>query len=58
MSRHSWASPRFCSSHSYLQSGYTFVNGAAMNYRQWYSSLGFRFDHGKPDAGEAHLMPK
>ena len=44
--------------HSYLQSGYTFVTGAAMNYRQWYSSLGFRFDHGKPDAGEAHLMPK
>jgi len=44
--------------HSYLQSGYTFVNGAAMNYRQWYSSLGFRFDHGTPDAGEPHLMPK
>ena len=44
--------------HSYLQSGYTFVNGAAMNYRQWYSSLGFRFDHGKPEAGEPHLMPK
>ena len=43
---------------SYLQTGYTFVNGAAMNYRQWYSSLGFRFDHGKPDAGEPHLMPK
>jgi hypothetical protein len=34
---------------SFLQSGYTYVNGAAMNYRQWYTSLGFRFDHGKPD---------
>ena len=44
--------------HSYIQSGYTFVNGAAMNYHQWYTSLGFRFDHGKPDAGEPRLMPK
>lgn len=44
--------------HSYIQSGYTFVNGAAMNYRQWYSSLGFRFDHGKPEGGDPHLMPK
>jgi hypothetical protein len=44
--------------HSYLQSGYTFVDGAAMNYHQWYSSLGFRFDHGKPDASEPRLMPK
>lgn len=44
--------------HSYLQSGYTFVDGAAMNYRQWYTSLGFRFDHGKPEAGEPRLMPK
>jgi hypothetical protein len=44
--------------HSYLQSGYTFVDGAAMNYHQWYSSLGFRFDHGKPDASEPCLMPK
>jgi len=43
---------------SYFQSGYTFVNGAAMNYHQWYSSLGFRFDHRKPEPGEAHLMPK
>jgi hypothetical protein len=43
---------------AYVQTGYTFVDGAAMNYRQWYSSLGFRFDHGKPDAGEPHLMPK
>ncbi|HTT22234.1 MAG TPA: AMIN domain-containing protein [Candidatus Sulfotelmatobacter sp.] len=43
---------------SYFQSGYTFVNGTAMNYHQWYSSLGFRFDHGKPEAGETHLIPK
>jgi hypothetical protein len=43
--------------HSYLQSGYTFVNGAAMNYHQWYSSLGFRFDHGKPEAGQPRLAP-
>jgi len=43
---------------SYLQSGYTLVDGAAMNYRQWYTSLGFRFDHGKPEAPEPHLMPK
>jgi AMIN domain len=44
--------------HSFVQGGYTFVNGAAMNYHQWYTSLGFRFDHGQPDAGELHLMPK
>jgi hypothetical protein len=43
---------------SYLQSGYTLVDGAAMNYRQWYTSLGFRFDHGKPETPEPHLMPK
>jgi hypothetical protein len=43
---------------SYLQSGYTLVDGAAMNYRQWYTSLGLRFDHGKPEAPEPHLMPK
>ena len=44
--------------HSFFQSGYTFVNGSAMNYHQWYSSLGFRFDHGRREAGEPHLMPK
>jgi hypothetical protein len=44
--------------HSFFQSGYTFVNGSAMNYHQWYSSLGFRFDHGRPEAGEPRLMPK
>jgi hypothetical protein len=35
--------------HSFLQSGYTFVNGAAANYRQWYLSWGYRFDHAAPD---------
>lgn len=44
--------------HSFFQSGYTFVNGSALNYHQWYSSLGFRFDHGRPEAGEPRLMPK
>jgi hypothetical protein len=33
--------------HSYLQSGYTYVNGATLNYRQWYLSWGYRFDKGK-----------
>jgi hypothetical protein len=33
--------------HSYLQSGYTYVRGETMNYRQWYMSWGFRFDQGK-----------
>jgi hypothetical protein len=33
--------------HSYLQSGYTYVNGETMNYRQWYMSWGYRFDEGK-----------
>lgn len=33
--------------HSYLQSGYTYVNGASMNYKQWYMSLGFRLDKGR-----------
>ncbi len=32
--------------HSYLQSGYTYVNGASLNYRQWYLSWGYRFDKG------------
>jgi AMIN domain len=30
--------------HSYLQSGYSFVNGSTLNYRQWYLSWGYRFD--------------
>jgi hypothetical protein len=33
--------------HSYLQSGYTYVNGATLNYRQWYLSWGYRIDQGK-----------
>jgi hypothetical protein len=33
--------------HSYLQSGYTYVNGATLNYRQWYLSWGYRIDKGK-----------
>jgi hypothetical protein len=33
--------------HSYLQSGYTYVNGATLNYRQWYFSWGYRIDRGK-----------
>ena len=32
---------------SYLQSGYTYVKGATLNYRQLYFSWGFRFDRGK-----------
>jgi hypothetical protein len=32
---------------SYLQSGYTFVDGASQNYRQWYFSWGIRLDKGK-----------
>jgi hypothetical protein len=33
--------------HSYLQSGYTYVNGTCLNYRQWYLSWGYRFDKGR-----------
>ena len=35
--------------HSYLQSGFTYVRGETMNYRQWYMSWGYRFDQGKSD---------
>jgi hypothetical protein len=37
--------------HSFLQSGYTFVNGAVLNYREWYTSWGYRFNEGsgKPE---------
>lgn len=40
---------------SYLQSGYTYVNGATLNYRQMYFSWGFRFDRGRnrPDFVES-----
>ena len=33
--------------HSYLQSGYTYVDGVTLNYRQWYLSWGYRIDQGK-----------
>jgi hypothetical protein len=33
--------------HSYLQSGFTYVKGDTMDYRQWYMSWGYRFDEGK-----------
>jgi len=29
---------------SFLQSGYTFVHGDQLSYKQWYMSLGWRFD--------------
>jgi hypothetical protein len=35
--------------HSFLQSGYTLVNGSDLTYRQWYLSWGFRFDHADAD---------
>jgi hypothetical protein len=34
------------SRHSYVQSGYTYVKGETMDYRQWYMSWGYRFDQG------------
>jgi AMIN domain len=40
--------------HSFLQSGYTFVNGAVLNYREWYTSWGYRFDEG---SGKAEHNP-
>ena len=33
---------------TFLQSGYTFERGSALNYRQWYLSLGYRFDEKGP----------
>jgi len=33
--------------HSYLQSGYTYVMGDTLDYRQWYMSWGYRLDGGK-----------
>jgi hypothetical protein len=33
--------------HSYLQSGYTYVDGVTLNYRQWYLSWGYRIDQGR-----------
>jgi AMIN domain len=34
--------------HTFLQSGYTLEQGSALNYRQWYLSLGYRFDEKGP----------
>ena len=33
---------------TFLQSGYTLEHGSALNYRQWYLSLGYRFDEKEP----------
>ncbi len=33
---------------TFLQSGYTFEHGSQLNYRQWYLSLGYRFDEKGP----------
>jgi hypothetical protein len=33
---------------TFLQSGYTFERGSTLNYRQWYLSLGYRFDEKEP----------
>jgi AMIN domain len=30
--------------HTFFQSGYTVVRGAQLNYNQWYTSVGYRFD--------------
>ena len=42
--------------HSFIQSGYTFVNGNTLNYREWYSTLGFRLDR-KSHAGYPAAIP-
>jgi hypothetical protein len=39
---------------SYLQSGYTHVNGAMLNYRQWYFSWGLRL--GKANSRPEHAQ--
>lgn len=33
---------------TFLQSGYTLERGSALDYRQWYLSLGYRFDEKEP----------
>jgi hypothetical protein len=43
--------------HSYLQSGYTYVNGATLSYRQWYLSLGYRLDKGKSNPSMVRACP-
>ena len=42
--------------HSYLQSGYTYVEGETMNYKQWYLSWGFRLDEGKKNPQYVQTM--
>jgi hypothetical protein len=45
--------------HSYLQSGYTYVKGDTMDYRQWYMSWGYRFDQGKSNPQFVNsMMPR
>ena len=43
--------------HSYLQSGYTYVRGQTLNYREWYASWGFRFDEGKKNPQFVQTLP-
>ncbi len=33
---------------TFLQGGYTLERGSALNYRQWYLSMGYRFDEKEP----------
>jgi hypothetical protein len=33
---------------SFFQSGYTYVHGDQLSYKQWYMSLGWRFDAQPP----------
>ena len=42
--------------HSYLQSGYTYVKGDKMNYRQWYMSWGYRLDEGRKNPQYVQTM--
>ena len=42
--------------HSFIQSGYTFANGNTLNYREWYSTLGFRLDR-ESHAGYPAAIP-
>jgi hypothetical protein len=37
-------------SHTYIQSGYTFLRGATLDETQWYMSMGYRFGTEQPDA--------
>ena len=43
--------------HSYIQSGYTYVRGATLDYRQWYASWGFRFDEGRKNPQFVQSLP-